>query len=196
MLNGGRLSRPPQAQRNRAGKGVAMADEQTPSKEQLLSAERARELFHYDPETGLLTWKTRYSPFSRVRIGAVAGRMDHKGYRTVTIQSYEYFIHRVIWLMVTGEWPKFSVDHINGNRVDNRLANLRDIPHVMNMHNYHRANSGNKLSLLGVTQRPSGKFRAQIRKGENIHLGTFETAEAAHAAYVEAKRSMHEGNTL
>lgn len=173
-----------------------MADEQTPSKEQLLSAERARELFHYDPETGLLTWKTRYSPFSRVRIGAVAGRMDHKGYRTVTIKSYEYFIHRVIWLMVTGEWPKFSVDHINGNRVDNRLANLRDIPHVMNMHNYHRANSGNKLSLLGVTQRPSGKFRAQIRKGENIHLGTFETAEAAHAAYVEAKRSMHEGNTL
>lgn len=158
-----------------------------------LTSERARELFHYAPETGMLVWKLARGT---VRAGATAGCLRSDGYRRVHVDGHDYMTHRIAWLIVTGQSPKGEIDHINGVRSDNRLANLRDVSRSTNQQNRQRANGGNKLGLLGVYQRSNGKFLAEIRCGKSIHLGTFDTAEAAHAAYVEAKRSMHTGNTL
>lgn len=161
-----------------------------------ITAEEARERFHYDAETGVLTWKSRSVPRSRVRVGGVAGCSDKDGYRIVKVNNRNCKVHRLIWLMVTGEWPKFEIDHINGNASDNRFTNLRDVPHSINTQNLQRARKDNKLGLLGVVRKSSGKFEAQINSGGIVHIGTFPTAEQAHTAYVETKRVMHAGNTL
>jgi hypothetical protein len=95
-----------------------------------------------------------------------------------------------------GVWPTGEIDHLDGDPSNNRIENLRDSTHLVNMQNRRRANIGSKTGVLGV--KPHGKrFRATIetdRRGR--HLGVFDTVEAAHAAYVAAKRIIHIGGTL
>src|SRR6185369_5842834 len=101
---------------------------------------------------------------------------------------------------VHGEWPKHDIDHINGDIIDNRIANLRDVPRLLNMQNQRRAQAKNATGFLGVTQdKKRGTYHPKIRiPGEKNprHLGTFRTAEAAHEAYLEAKRKLHAGCTI
>ena len=96
-----------------------------------------------------------------------------------------------------GEWPADEVDHINGDSTDNRLCNLRSVSREVNQENIRRAKRNSKTGLLGVMHTRGGKYRSAIRvRGVFHHLGHFDTAEQAHAAYVEAKRRLHEGCTL
>jgi hypothetical protein len=105
-------------------------------------------------------------------------------------------VHRLAFLYVTGSWPSGFVDHINGNPLDNRFCNLRDVPKAINCQNLRRALSNNKCGLLGASPR-HGKWAATIMsKGVRIHIGTFNTPEEAHAAYVSKKRELHPGCTL
>ena len=99
--------------------------------------------------------------------------------------------------MHTGAWPKGDIDHINGKRDDNRIANLRDVPRAVNRQNVLRARADNRVGLIGVKASRNGTYEARIGvNGKYLHLGTYRTAEAAHAAYVSAKRQHHIGNTL
>lgn len=107
-----------------------------------------------------------------------------------------YKAHRLAWFIHHGRWPAEEIDHINMVRDDNRLANLREASHNDNQHNRQRARADNKLGILGVSTY-RGRFKAQIEiNGENRYLGLFDTAEQAHTAYLEAKRTHHKFCTI
>ena len=151
-------------------------------------------LLHYDPETGRFTWKAKTS--IRSVIGAEAGALQKRGYRSIGLCGHRYFAHRLAWLYVHGEWPKGEIDHINGLHADNRIANLRDVPPQLNKQNIRKCNRDNKSGFLGVSA--NGKrWAAQLdRNGRKVYIGTFDTPEEAHRAYVAAKRRLHPGSTL
>ncbi|EKD22531.1 MAG: pathogenesis-related transcriptional factor and ERF protein [uncultured bacterium] len=156
-----------------------------------LTAEQAKEVLHYDPQTGQLTWKISVGSIKK---GALVTSLCSQGYIRVCIHGHRYGAHRVIWLMATGEWPRHDIDHLSGVRTDNRLANLRDVTRQQNLQNLRTGRGSSKL--IGVA-RYKDRFRAEIRiAGKKHHLGCFDTAEEAHGAYVDAKRKYHPTNTL
>lgn len=160
-----------------------------------ITAEEAREWFAYDPETGVIAWRKRRS---NALAGRVAGSQDGFGYWRVGFQYKNYRHNRLAWLIVTGDWPAGEVDHINGVTSDNRWSNLRSVTRAVNGQNLRRAHRDSKTGFLGVTfDKRSGTFGASIVVAKRHRgLGRFETAEAAHQAYVAAKRRHHEGGTL
>lgn len=161
----------------------------------MLTQERLKEVLDYDPGTGLFRWRSYRC--GRALAGAVCGTDNGKGYLTIHIDLVHYKAHRLAWLYVHGVWPEDRIDHINGIKGDNRLANLREANKFTNSQNQRRAQSHNKCGYLGVHQRDNGRFRASIRVNSKLlSLGTFDTPEHAHKAYVEAKRRLHEGCTL
>lgn len=139
-----------------------------------LTQERLKELLHYDPETGVFTWFVR-----RLR-GNVP---NSSGYLTIKVDAKTYQAHRVAWLYAYGKFPANQIDHINHNRTDNRLVNLRCVTHRENTLNQKRPRS-NTSGILGVHfAKDRGKWRAQIKIARhNIMLGTFKTKEEAIAA--------------
>jgi len=162
------------------------------------TVEELRRRFNYDPETGIVTYAVELSDY-KVHKGMVVGHRSGNGYLNVRINGLAYRLHRVVWALVHGQWPSSQVDHINGNRLDNRLANLRDVSHGVNQQNRRSAARSNSSGLLGV-QRANSKtnpFTARIRvDGKSFSLGAFPTPEEAHAAYLKAKRQLHEGCTI
>ena len=148
-----------------------------------LSVERLRELLDYSPETGIFTWKIGGHGWRRV--GVLAGSQSIKGYQTIGIDGREYAAHRLAWLYVHGEWPEGALDHINRDKADNRIANLRPATYSQN-----RANRLGKSAsgFKGVYwHKKVGKFQAQIRiEDKRCSLGYFTTAEEAHEAYKTA----------
>lgn len=157
-----------------------------------MTAERAHELLAYDPETGELRWKVRTG--GRALAGALIGNVCKiSGYRNVRIDKEPYRLHRVIWLMQTGEWP-FQIDHCNRDRADNRWVNLRETCEALNLQNVEKARVDSTTGLKGVhvdARRP-GVFHARIKVGgKHFWLGRFETAELAHLSYLDAKAQLH-----
>jgi hypothetical protein len=150
----------------------------------MLTAERLRELLHYDPETGVFTWvaRPRSGPS---RVGQRAGGAERDGYVRLKVDGGRYSAHRLAWLYVTGAWPVAEVDHINGVRGDNRFSNLREATIWQNKANQKR-HSDNAAGFKGVVWSAYG-WKAQIaRGGRQIYLGLFKTPEEAHAAYIGA----------
>lgn len=154
----------------------------------------------YDPFTGIFVWVKK--PNRRISIGSTAGSISTTGREVgrvyISINKKLYGAHRLAWMYMTGSNPKNQVDHINGNPSDNRFENLRDVPPVVNSQNLRKAGKLSSTGLLGA-QKDSrrGGFVSAIKvKKKAIYLGSFDTAEAAHAAYVEAKRTYHKGCTI
>jgi len=141
---------------------------------------RERELFEY--RDGKLYWKNPTA--LRVKVGQEAGSLASDGYLRVKYDYKTRRLHRVIWAYHYGDIEKSTlIDHINRDPLDNRIENLRLCNRSQN-----RSNSGvsNKLGIKGVSVR-GNKFYAQIFKQGTCHyLGTFDTVEEAHAAYLEA----------
>lgn len=162
----------------------------------LLTADRVRELFHYDPLTGVFTRLRRTS--NNVKHGEVAGSLNGKGYLQIRVDGRVYYAHRLAWLYFHGVWPTDQIDHRNNVKHDNRICNLRESTNSQNQQNRQRARSDNKSGFLGARwYAPLDKWRASIGiNGKNIHLGYFPTAELANAAYVTAKRERHPMGTL
>ena len=133
--------------------------------------------FSYDPESGELRYRAGPTRSTRT-----AGRVRRDGYLTVIVGGKHLFLHRVIWLMVHGELPR-SIDHVNGIRSDNRLANLRPATPSENSRNLTRPFGG--VPYKGVTYvKHGGKFQAQITaEGKTQYLGWFEKSEDAARAY-------------
>lgn len=160
-----------------------------------LTQARLKALVRYEPETGVFTW---ISARGRGKSGEVAGTLLADGYTRIQLDRRQYLAHRLAVLYTTGELPPddMDVDHINGNRGDNRFSNLRIVLPAVNRQNMRKAKANNKTGLLGVSQ-DGKRFRAHIWvDGANRHLGTFSTAEEAHAAYLIAKRQLHAGCTI
>jgi hypothetical protein len=117
---------------NGEGKGQGDGEEM---REPELTAERLRELIHYDAATGNFT---RLVATSRIPRGAVAGRGTHTYYWRISVDGREYKAHRLAWLWMTGKWPLFFIDHINMDKADNRWCNLREATKAQNMVNTGR----------------------------------------------------------
>ncbi len=156
-----------------------------------VTAAYVRSILKYSPDTGLFYWAVDRG---KAKAGDEAGCVGRGGYRHVKIAGENRSAHRVAWLYMTGEWPDGEIDHIDLDRANNRWSNLRVATHGQNQSNgrvYRQSITG----LKGASPNPrsrAGKYRARIRKdGREIHLGTFNTAEDAHAAYVAAAVELH-----
>lgn len=161
------------------------------------SAERLRALLVLDDSTGIFRWRVDRS--IKTRAGDVAGTRGRNGRHLIKVDSFVYTRANLVWLYVTGAWPKHEIDHINSVRDDDRFSNLRDVDRTTNQQNMRSAFRNNKSTgLLGVsTEGRPGKFFARIRaNGKSFRLGCYSTAEEAHQVYVDAKRRLHKGCTL
>jgi phosphoribosyl-ATP pyrophosphohydrolase len=156
-----------------------------------LTVDRLREVLDYNPETGV---------FVNRKLGRPVGcRSKHLGYWIVTVTGHgQFYAHRLAWLYVHGEWPKF-IDHINLDKMDNRLCNLRNVEQRINNQNKRDANKNNIAGFLGVSYdaRNASPWVARIWvDGRSKHIKACKTKEEAHEAYIAAKRKIHEGCTL
>ena len=176
----------------------------------LPSPEVIRQLLRYEPDTGKLFWKERpvsmfksgTGRYSAERNAAIwntrfAGKeaftaLLANGYPHGEILGQQHRAHRVIWTMVHGREPKDHIDHINGDRADNRIVNLREADASENNYNSGRR-AHNKSGYKGVIwYRTRSTWRAEIRaNGQRRNLGYFDTPEKAALAYDAAARQMH-----
>lgn len=149
-----------------------------------------KDLFSYDPVSGVVTRKSDQS--TRARKGDIVGFMSAEGYLTVGIKRKTYKLHRVIWAMHHGVWPTDDVDHINGIRSDNRICNLRAATRAENSRNKVQK-SGTASGLKGVVwNKNARKWMALIAVGGKRHyLGYYDNPSAAHQAYRDAAVHYH-----
>jgi hypothetical protein len=154
--------------------------------------ELAKEYLTYDKTTGRFYWLK--SPNRRILVGSEAGTSTNShGYKELQLGGVLVKAHRLVWLMEIGEMPD-QIDHMNGVRSDNRIANLRSVSSKENTHNQRRAHKNSKTGVLGVIAKPSRRYAAEIRvDGTKKHLGTFDTVEEAALAYKTAKLKLHKG---
>lgn len=157
------------------------------SENSMITAEIIAEWLTYNPETGEIRWLE--IPQFRMS-GQKAGCVTQGGYSRITVLKETHFAHRLAWLMHYGEWPKGQVDHINGNGLDNRALNLRVASVVQNQANA-KTRIDSATGFKGVSAKGK-RYEARIKiAGRQVSLGRFETAEAAHRAYVDAARKLH-----
>lgn len=150
-----------------------------------------KQMFDYDPETGDLV--RRLDRGTTYKAGAVAGTIQGNGYRTVYIKGKIYGAHRIVWLWCHGEWPEHQIDHIDRNKLNNRIENLRDVPASVNSLNQDKRASAS--GFKGV-RRSRKRWSAEIRKDGNVvHLGTFDTPEMAFEAFKAAHAKIHGPNS-
>lgn len=149
-----------------------------------VTAEILRETLDYDPATGILTWRRSGGG---VAAGDAAQHVNPQGYVRVNIGGRIYQGHRLAWLHTYGVWPTGDLDHRDGCRTNNRIANLREATRSQNNANAKR-NRNNSSGYKGVSLfKPTGRYMAYINAGgTRKYLGYFATAGDAHAAYCKA----------
>lgn len=139
---------------------------------------RLRELLTYNPDTGEFIWNIDRKRLAKA--GSTAGCINGSGYRQISVDGKVYLAHRLAWFYCFEEWPTLIIDHINRNKLDNRLDNLREVTQSVNLHN-----TSQKPSKTGFrnARKVGNKFQSEIKvNGKSIHLGMFNTAEEASAA--------------
>lgn len=164
----------------------------------MITQERLRELLDYNAETGHFVWRRRLgsdrdtNAWNERFADTIAGGLNGNGYRQIRLDGCRYKAHRLAWLWVHGCWPAADTDHINGDRTDNRIANLREATRAENMRN-RGANKNNTSGHKGVTwRRDVRKWHARIVVSRrHIRLGHFDTPEAAAEAYEVAANKYH-----
>lgn len=157
-----------------------------------ITAQELRRFVEYNPETGeLISLVKRTKAFIGKKLGTVC---KYNGYVTLWVGGDLYPAHRLIWLYMTGEWPKADTDHINGDRADNRWCNLREATRTQNICN-SRVRRDSIVGLKGVrhdTRRKKNPYSAALKHGDKrYNLGSYPTAELAHAAYCAAAEKYH-----
>lgn len=175
------------------------------AKRPLPTPDELRQLLWYEPETGKLFWRERgaewfahCTPGHQDRIrkgwnaawsGKEAGVTGPYGYNTVTVQALHLMAHRIIWCMEHGHWPNEQIDHIDGDRVNNRLENLRECTHTENQRNMRRSRS-NTSGVTGVYwDKKISRWKAEVSlKSRKIYVGVFRDLKEAETA-VKAKRA-------
>jgi hypothetical protein len=158
--------------------------------------------FALDPKSGDLIWRARpVEHFANARAcnawnarfaGSLAGAIGSGGYRIVKFCGKFYAVHRLAWVVAFGRWPDDLLDHINGDRADNRLCNLRQANASENCHNAKRS-IRNTSGFKGVHWSKSAKkWRAMIGVGgKRMHIAFSDCPKEAHAAYCKASAELH-----
>lgn len=159
-----------------------------------VSRERLISLLDYAPGSGLFFWKVDHG--KRIKAGQVAGCKTGDGRILIGIDGKLYRAHRLAVLWMSGEWPNGIVDHKDHDQANNAWDNLRMGDHAFNQQNMIRAQKNNRTGFLGVTHQAGRWFAKIYARGKKISLGGYSSPEAAHVAYVEAKRKFHDGGVL
>jgi hypothetical protein len=146
-----------------------------------------KEWLDYDPLTGI--FRRKKTPRNHIAAGSVAGTPGRHGYIGVRVKGPKYMAHRLAWLWVHGEWPLLLIDHIDGNKSNNRIENLRLVTNGQNA--FNRGSRKGTLTLPAPSRISGGvsreRFRARIViDGKNIHLGSFDTEAEAKACFLTA----------
>jgi|TARA_B110000908_G_scaffold144814_1_gene174679 hypothetical protein len=155
----------------------------------MITQEELKRLFHYDEETGDLTRLVKTC--RGVKVGDIPRALNTQGYKRVRINSKLYYQHRLIFLYMEGDTPSY-VDHINGDKSDNRWSNLRPATPMSNACNIGKR-SNNTSGYKGVywdkrRQKWCAKINVEFR---NKHIGYFTTKEEAYSAYCTAAYRYH-----
>jgi hypothetical protein len=160
-----------------------------------ISLEQVNRSVSYHPDTGQFVWLVTRG---KAKAGAIAGGPRPDGYWYISVCGRRFLAHRLAFLVMTGRAPERDIDHINGNRSDNRWGNLRDVTVQMNRQNQRQPKSASTSKLLGAFYDPRcGRWYSNIRaNGRRVPLGRFDTAEQAHAAHMSAKRRLHVACTI
>jgi hypothetical protein len=155
------------------------------------SADFVRDRLSYNPDDGVVRW--RYKVAQCVNAGDIVGSVSNGGYLRFSITYKNQLVHRVAWLIYYGSWPEGEIDHINGVKTDNRIKNLRDVSKSVNLQNQRKAYRSNSTGKAGACfNKKAGRYCAKIQVDKKRYwLGFFDSAESAHAAYMEAKRELH-----
>jgi hypothetical protein len=151
-----------------------------------LTHDELKAALSYDHQSGEFRWLVGGLRF---KAGDVAGFPGGKGYWQIRIGGTAYYGHRLAWLYVHGGWPCGALDHIDGNRRNNRIENLRLATISQNAANQRKRN-GKSSAFKGVSWHAArGKWSAHIRiNGKSKYLGQFDTEEEAHRRYVAAAK--------
>ena len=157
----------------------------------MITQQRLHELFEY--RDGALIWKVRSSKTAgRIKIGGIAGTIEKNGYIRITIERKPYRMHQLVFMYHKGYLTKgMEIDHIDGDRTNNRIENLREVTRAQNALNrkYFKNTSGVK-GVSWCNQRK--KWVAQIVvDGRNKHLGRYDTIEEAAAAAIAGRNELH-----
>lgn len=158
-----------------------------------LTAQRLREVAHYDPLTGVFTWLVSLSSTGQKGNTFGGSPSGYKGkYRSVYIDKKTYYLHRLAFLYTTGEWPSEEIDHENTIGSDNRWDNLR--PATSGQNKANRAAKGS-TGVKGVSfsaNRCKKPYEVTMGSGgAKWRLGYYDTIEEAHAAYVAEATRIH-----
>ena len=150
-----------------------------------------RTLLVYNPTSGSFAHSAQSKyVVDRALVGMPAGSIDAYGYLVLSVGGRRIKAHRAVWLLERGVLPGV-IDHIDGNPLNNRISNLREVTHAENRQNQRRVRSDSKTGLVGVHRR-GDRFEARVRvSGKYRGLGVYPTPEQAHAAYLEGKRRLH-----
>lgn len=150
----------------------------------MISQSDLKALLEYNPETGVFTWRNKMR--GPVNAGDVAGRQKPNGYLSIKAQQKDYYAHRLAFLYMTGDWPPEHVDHINGDRCDNRWGNLRPATVSQNLGNTGK-HARNTSGFKGVSiHKKTGLWRARLGRET---IGYFKTPEEAHVVYSHAAKN-------
>lgn len=150
-----------------------------------LTHDKLTDLLAYDPDTGIFTWKSRAN--KRLFVGSRAGYVGSQGYRYIKILGKKYPEHRLAWFYVHGQLnPKRHIDHINHDRSDNRMANLRLVTAAQNAQNRSKT-THSRTQQTGIYYRKRDKkYVAQLRVGgRKVFQKAFDDADEAAQAYKE-----------
>lgn len=148
--------------------------------------EQLRMLFEYDPVTGALLWR---EGAPRGLAGKQAGSIDSKGRRRVEHHGRSYAAHQIAFAIHHGRWANGQVDHINRNKTDNRICNLREATNVENCCN--RARRPGATGVRGVTLH-KGRYIARVMiDGRSVSLGSFDSVHEASSAYAAGVIKYH-----
>lgn len=165
-----------------------------------MEVEDLRQLLSYNPETGELVWLTRDESWfkkaadakgwNKKYAGTKAFQTLHYGYLHGHIFKKHYFAHRVAWAIHYGSWPTGQIDHVNGLRSDNRIANLRDVSHSDNQKNA-KLRHDNKAGMPGIDwKKHVSSWRVRVsREGKRHLVGYFKNLDEAVAARKMAQSS-------
>jgi len=166
-----------------------------------VSVEYLRECLDYNQDTGAMTWLKRPSHHFSTNAammawngryaGKKAGTINSRGYVTVLVDSKSLLGHRVAFALFHGRWPDAYIDHADGVRSNNAISNIRECSRSQNSMN-RPLFKNSRTGLKGAKFIREGKYRSSIKvNSKTIHLGYFQTAEEAHAAYCEAANQNH-----
>jgi len=143
-----------------------------------MTQSRLKELFRYDKNSGLFYWIKRTS--NRIKVGDIAGNLSADGYIEIRLDKKLYKAHRLAWLYVYGALPMLNIDHINHNKTDNRIENLRDVTFQKNSQNT-KMHKDNKSGKMGVhySKRDNVWIAYISIKGKRKHLGSSKDKHTA-----------------